>query len=441
MRFDISPNIANGTYTALELLVIVLISRFLTTILECWNVQRTYDAKLKPRLTTSVFELLSNHGASTKLAHTIALCLVTAVIALTTAGELAISGVTETDFRDMQVRNLVRAAQQNNRLDFSKHISFDDHRVSGSVILLKSSWYCESFTDGHSRVHEFFHDLEDVTTPKWDPSQHIHNTTCLVLGNNFEQKLPTISLKLENFNISFERDCGWKVDIDNIPLRKLTKAEAITGTQCPVNILETWCFRSFGLSCIGLAQYKDMFIFSTFQRGHPGWYLTYSQFDLEGPLDSSILQSMAMLLEVGVSIHPWRLLLTVQLNLERDATVKRIVGSRDETKVNVVLLTSTLGPALLLTTITGFIALFAWVNVLAIPRRLKVNRFNSPMDLLSHAAGMKFGKSEFSHSRHRAIWFGVHSSQPIVGPIEKADATEEANSCPEGELVGRYKSF
>lgn len=423
MRISIASNLVSGAYTCLELVITVVIARFITFALEAWNVKRVYDDKGKLHLTGTRLNSLTSCGLSSKKMSIVTAFVFGAVVVLSTIGGFAIVGVSREHFEPVTVKNLVTKAAPGQHVDYSKHIRFEEYlyTMSGTVWLLFQLVGCRRLSSpSEPMVYEYANDLNDLTTPLFRPETADLNQTCITTASGYKPRVALRDKAVVVQDFDAISRCEWNVAWDNIPTREVTSVGVQQQRDCQFPVEEAWCFKTDEVFCAGEVITPAGFGLSTFvvhlQSGDPpsGFILLLDDRPAIGNL-----KSVAVLLALGADISPASIWYMSLLTVERDATVEKYVGDRSETEVDEVLLAATLGPALLILISTGLVALVAWAKIIILPNRRTYNRFNSSLDILSLGLTATLVDGERGLRNRQGFAIGAYGMEPHVGLREE----------------------
>ena len=406
MQISFSANIVSGIYNVIEVVLSLCLLQFLRAIL-CWhNLKTLYNERKPLRLKSTKLSLFCDPGLAPPNLLRLAITIAVVVLGLTGIGGFCIVGITVPEYETVKVRNKVVAAK-GNYIDFRDHVSEDGELVSGTVLLLQSLTCSRS--DQETRyVYGMVNDLADLTSVKW-PAGVVKSyvggksSSCLMGNSGFEDEVILElrkSLQPTNFTANSVTRCYASVrnlDVSDVAENEFTLFLRETdqdgtgavsdsdGKDCSFQVLEVWCSNYHTLRCVVLLKLLDDFqvIMLLAERGRISDNVIGSVRITIRP-DSEQLKSMAFL--SGIPQRPViipTLLKMVMLRVESNAEVKRFVGKKDVTQVDVALLASTLGPAVFITVVTGLIACGGWAIFIARPGRRGYNKFNSASDALS----------------------------------------------------------
>ena len=369
------------------------------------------------RLTSTRLSLFCDPGlAPPKLAR-FATTAGVLVLGLTGIGGFSIIGTKVVMYETVKVRNKVVAAKDN-YIDFRDHVSEDGKLVSGTVLLIQRSM-CVRNSRGKFNLYGMANDLADLTSVKWPPGAFTskirgNGTSCLMSSSGFQDE---VVLELINpVQPSNSTICSLNINVSDVAKNRITRllTSAVDARNCPFQVPEVWCSNYHRLRCAGSPKYSDGFgdILIFADRGVIGYDET--PFRTKMRRDPEQLKSMAFLADSGV-ITPPRTVAVLQkmvsLRVQSNAEVKRILGKKNVTLVNVALLASTLGPAVFITFLTGLIAYRGWTIFVARAGRRGYNTFNSASDALSCANVEAFQDGGCRFRREGGAFFEVKGCQ------------------------------
>lgn len=409
-----NANIVNGVYGSIQVLLTVCLLRLIHIFISCDNLRTIYDLRKPLRLKKNSLALIADPGLGpTRITFPLVLGMLS-FTALTTVGGFSFVGTTEILYETVPVRNKAVRASPGTYIDFRDHLSLDGHLASSTFVMLDGLYCNEQDTD---RVTTFAvtNDMHDLTSVIYSEANRRSNATCLTTQNGFKEE---ILFECENHYNHFgndtcnpAREVRVHLNFSEIKRNDFTQiqfSEDENLQHCPFRIAEMWCSNYVSFRCVASIRTED-------DSSNYGEILFFFQdedftsytFGCRGRKrhDPEVLKSMAFLSEAMDSVVVSKLYGLATSRIETNATVQKIVGERNVTKVNVSLLLSTFVPALGLLFAAAVVTFTYWLLVVWRPGRKGYNCFCSEADALSCAAQQLYWAQNRTSGREKERQF------------------------------------
>ena len=402
-----------------------------------WNIRRLFKNKESILHIDTRSSIAVDYGITTPFLSRAATFIGTLVLILTIAGSFSIDGRTRPGTRIAQSL-VVRARGPEEIIDYSKHVSEDGRRISGTLLLIKSATECREYNSTMTTMHSMVGGDVNLNGTVYDVDETPKNRTCRFEVQEFQEnvtfRLTPIPADVEGCKFIYDRtgrDSG--IWLSNATIR-----------ECEIEAVETWCAKFLQHVCITQARHSEGYLHIT--------ALLENEF---GPQDSSsivpyvyekaddkrVLQSMAYL--YAMRVHPafaaLRIMALSVVRLNEPVEMLRM-GRVQETVINLWLLGFTAGTALLVTVFMLVVTLLLWKENTKDMKLRDCKGVSSALDAMLFAASIALGNKDYEVPKD-GILVGVSRRVPHVGPLRDFEEwdllNEQGYIYDEHELEGR----
>lgn len=419
MRVLVPSSLVSGLYTCLELLLTLLATQFISVAIRAWNVKSVYDDNRKLHLRNSKLNAFFGYGLSSRRVAIVAALAFTSIIALATTGGFSIVGQSGNYYQPTTAKLLVTKASPTEQVDYSNHISPSEGRFSGTIFLLFQFVGCRrTSSPGLPLVYEYINDLQDLTSLLFRVDDTDLNQTCVTSRSDYREQVSFQETTVLLRDPVAKSDCSWdNINHETIQHGELTKVPVSQQEGCRYPVQHAWCVKLERLFCAGAITSSSTaavgLVTSDIKQGNST--LPVEILLLKDSPTMGNLRSAAAFLSLQVDMTlttQWALLLQ---KIKRDVIVEKLVGERKETEINEFLLAATLGPALLILSLTGIVAFVGWIKYIVLPKRQHFNHFSSALDILS--LGLEASEFDAEHGKitHREVSIGMHETGLQLG--------------------------
>lgn len=432
IQLDLSSNIVSGAYSFIELALSVILLRAFRVIFEWYILKTVYEDRKPIRLTSTRLSLFCDPGLAPQQIARVSVFVVVLVIVLTTIGGFGIIGVTIQDFEKVTVKAKVGGVKNGNFINFKDHISPNGNLVSAAFLMVKRV-PCQVLGPRKDVVYGSFNDIDDPMTVKWPYDTELNDSTCLKESSKYEDEI----IRTESFITQTNNgaSCRFSFDAKGLPKNRTVKIPPLSEqlVNCEYEVLELWCSSYLEVGCAGTLRFKERqaygeIVFASLDGGKSieAFLARYLHNDRSV---TPVLKSMSFILSMGLlgknAVTLPALRYVAMASFETNVVVRRLSGQKNVTRVNAILVGTTLGIAVLITLVTSGIAFGGWVIFVARAGRRRYNKFNSAMDALSCAAAetLRFEDCNNLMKRKRGVCLALKNG--IVGPVEDGVVTDD----------------
>lgn len=439
MIIGVSSNIVNGIYILVfDVLLHIFLGWLIRLFLSCRNLNHLHGEGEILQLTNSRLAVAVDYGLSTKVQARTSIAVGTIALTLTIIGGFAIDGRSRLGTTEIVARNVVRIAETADEvLDYSKHVSEDGMKVSGTFLLAREATLCRRSDHAKLTFFSTVNNLIDVRSLEFDRMTNLLNSTCRTKMNGFEEiavvRTNFIDIREELAQCSFFEE-GMESTAGLAPGRAEFQG-------CDLQIVDTWCARYKNHVCVSQVRSTEgYFLFynaleSQFGRNR----IAVDTIGSRSQMDTNIVKSAAFLRGMDMEQNTDKLRIMASSTVTQNHRVIAYKGEVQETVIDLPLLLGTTGVALLATVFVAVGAYVSWKKVAKDSGRMRFNGFNSAMDCMQCAVHVVDGiKTE---GKTENVLVGVSRREPHVGPLRATELDDfEDNGgiyFDEGALHGR----
>lgn len=440
-----SSNIISGLYTCIEVILSVVLIRSIRLIFAWYNLKSIYNDRKIVQLSTTRLSLFTDPGLAPRKLSRASVVISLAVLALLTAGSFGIVGKSEEVIELEKVGQKVTLAEENNVVDLRMHISEDFHMsdpfLSGTILLLSGA-SCQTKSSKKTTTFGYFNELDDLTTLKWKRNDKPRNSTCMITGSQYvPEKIFEESIERLDSKAEIERECQHMFEalpvITSLVPGQMTQISLpgdLSPKKCPISFLEMWCTTGHQDSCAVSVYFRKTEMYSEILVAYNVFDDTYTlrkttNQRTSSPASGGVLQNIAFLAAAKMEDQLEWARYAARFRIETNAEIRKIVGMRDITHINVALVAATVGVAVFIIFFVRVAAIWGWIIYITRPGRQEYNKFNSALDAISCAAVETFREGGCRFRKSTAV--SVKVTAAGVGPVKlDLDSTDAVCTAP-----------
>ncbi|KAI0559061.1 hypothetical protein FGB62_169g40 [Gracilaria domingensis] len=333
-----------------------------------------------------------------------------------------------TNFANAKIVVLI-SNESSDGIDFTKHVSADGSRVSGSYILAHTVWSCTRINETNVINYPAVGSFEDIDRIAYNLKDPF-NITCAFEKNGFVSTSVTDPQTFYMYednekesNVSdtdeITEPCPYR--LDEFPTNygiKQVNVSYEAGNCEGTDILEAWCGNLALQLCVWYLRKGERYFMQAYVAEGPdlAWF---DELPLSKALTRQTLQSVIFLLSTGVERSLFHALGMTRVRIKRNMSVEVLAGEVQETVVLVSLMVCTAGVVTVVTGLMSLVSFWQWRHNV-VKRGLKgKNAFQSATDLIQVAATVAQGEEDFASSA--ALSVGVYGDKPRVGPVAETN--------------------
>lgn len=423
--------------------MILLLSCAVERFFSYHNLQLLHNNKKVIHVKDTRLSLITGYGVTTPFLGRAAAITGTVVLLLTAIGSFSIDGSSRRGTRTMIARRVVlQVSRPEEVVDYSKHVSADGFRVSGTYVLALAASHCDKINNTNRSWYSMMTstDALNLNSIEYPPSVLATNISCRLQIEGFQDEVIQSGDLLRNDSVS--DGCTFKQS-------RLTVRESAVWSEtaqidgCELYATQTWCANYSVIACV--TQTKHPKGFSTVHwtsrsvvlRSSLHWEKFYSKI----PDERRALQSLAYLVATRVEPRFERLRRVASSFVKIDEPIQELAETIEETNINIWLLVFTAGISLFLTFLFVLLAFAAWRKNMICEDLRGFNAMSSAMNFMACAASIACG-DEDSEIPGEGILVGVSRRVPYVGPLTHSEEQElqdgQGVMYDENEIEGRH---
>ena len=439
MKISVGSNIVAGIYfVLLEIVLFILLGYAIQVYLSCHNLRRLHKGKELILVKNTRLSVVVDYGITTPFLGRAAAITGTTVLFLTIIGSFAIDGSSRPALKTAIAKSVVLHADPEELVDYSKHVSTDGTRVSGTYLLTREVSRCSGSNGTMSIMHSMVAGQFDLDSIVYRVSTIPRNVTCRVKHNGFQDHaLPSEKVIL---GVSPE-GCKYSLPFSSRESGVWSDEAQITG--CKFQAVQTWCARFTNYVCVTQARHSLGYtkIYAILESIVPLGPITWDKEIYETAADERVLQSLAYLLATGVDYRISALRAAAISFVKVNEPVQILSGKINETDINVLLLALTAGTSVFVTLLLAVLAFWSWRKDVVGVNLRGYNAMNSATNAMVCAASIIREDADYKVPKE-GILVGVSRRAPYVGPLRDFEEQEllddQGLKYEEDEIRGRH---
>eukprot|EP00178_Gracilaria_changii_P002999 TRINITY_DN14402_c0_g1_i1.p1 TRINITY_DN14402_c0_g1~~TRINITY_DN14402_c0_g1_i1.p1 ORF type:complete len:494 (+),score=41.38 TRINITY_DN14402_c0_g1_i1:1619-3100(+) len=431
-------NIVSGLYVMVfELLVPLILGFALQKYISTCNHRALRNGKHSLRLTTTRISAFADYGITSRARARLTSSLGCFALVLTIVGSFAIDDRSRmsTTFVNAQLQSAITNTS-NNIIDFTKHVSENGVRVSGTFLFSSSALVCHQVDSSeelfYSAVGSFDEDMESLSYLRTEVPTV--NYSCAYARNGF---VNGVQVREKYFDrIEFDLNC---LPVSNITVRESSVWQVNASSSCSdVEILGFWCANFEKLVCVMQVGIDQRYVLIVVTRGvGNSASLRRRESSQNYMMHSRMLKSAAYLIATETFSGFTEAFALSRMSIMRNSLVEVEAGEVLETEVSSGLFLGTAGVATVITIIACLVSFLNWREHVVKNDLSGKNSLSGAMDVMLLAATF-VGNGECVGTNEGVV-VGVSGHEPRVGPLlgMKVGRTEFEEQHVRGRLRGR----
>lgn len=350
MLLFINSNAVSGCFSALEVLLFMSLSYFISRVAHYNNLRILYCLRRPLHLCFPQLSLFFPSPLTSPFLSRLSALLLTLCIALLTIASFSFVGESQKAFRPEKVPYLITGAKDE-FVDYRSHTT-PDGKLASLFFIMNAERTCESRLHNQTMRFEKFLDVPgDINEVKWPlPSTNLRNHTCLVQNSGFEPRRIDTYRDIDLSVIESAMQCNvyafnfthlkfnFNGEVDASSYRDLVLPE------CKGELHSIHCSTFNHNVCIYSINMGNHFILLSLGRVimSKAWMFGFDIARSKLAPPPVVLSSIAYMMDAGVEFNNLARAHTIATQtVLRDVEVLRIDGTRPVTSVNVKLLLGT----------------------------------------------------------------------------------------------------